>query len=119
MVQYGVSIVNGTIHGIPIDVLEVWLILGFLIVYLPQRIKFDKLVLISFVFNEDRIVVETFVLKEQLRIRTISSGPSVFGKIFCESFVDLSQPLTRSATLGSTDCTLLFIFKLLLNVLMW
>ena len=88
--QYGVSIVNGTIHGIPIDVLEVWLILGFFIVYLPLAIKLDKLVLISFVFDEDRIVVETFVLKEQLGVRTIGSGSSVFAEVLRKRFVNLS-----------------------------
>ena len=53
---------HGTIDGIVVDVLIVWLSLTFRVVHLSRGVELDKPVLIAFVLNEYRIARAVLVL---------------------------------------------------------
>ena len=71
--QYGICIVNSTIYGIRVNVGKVRLILCGFVRNITFVIQFNELIFISFVFNEDRIILTVICFQNKLCIGTVAT----------------------------------------------
>ena len=69
---------NGTIHGIRIDILEIGLILCGFVCNLAIRVKLNELIFIALILNQNRIIDQILVLQKELCIGTISADTTIF-----------------------------------------
>ena len=86
--QKRVCIVNGTVYGIRIDILEIGLILCGFVRHFAVRIEHNEFILIALILNQNRIIRQILILQKQFCIRTVAADTAVLGIVIIERLID-------------------------------
>ena len=79
---------HSSINCIRIDILKIRLIFGRFIFYPSARIKFNQLIFVAFIFNQNRVLIQPTILDKKLCIWTISTRATILRVIIVQCFIN-------------------------------